>query len=256
MASGKTLTRGLFLRMIIKGHTWGLKLCKMGAIVWGRGYIVKGKYTYRGVTYKTLKELAEGSGVKVNSMNSIMSRRGITYTEYLDEVLGRRVTYEGEVYSSMTAFAKVIGEKALALRKYMDAGYTLEESVSKCKERRERRKRVFRGKPYETYGAMVGEFGYTESQVRDYISNRQLKVGVSEALEQLLSGNCGGYEFHGVERAGKKYRSNRELIESYGIQYTTAYEAGRRNGVGVLEYLDGIDSGKYEKPVRRERKQG
>lgn len=209
----------------------------------------KYKYNYNGRKYGTMQELADGNGVKQSTMQSVMSRQGVTYREYLDRVVGARVEYKGETYTSLTELATVKGLNVKNVRKKMAEGYTMEYSIKECKLERDYGRLMFRGKRYQSQLEAAADYGYTLDSVWGYIKNRKLGIKFLEGLEQLLTGNSGGYTHHQIEYDGKAYRNLKELIESRGYSLPTIYHAKSQTGKTVLEIIQEIDEGKRAEPI-------
>lgn len=200
------------------------------------------KYVYNGEKHNSIASMAKKYGLNPMAMHKAISR-GETYTEYLDKVLGARVEYKGVEYKNLRTLLNEVGGSVPKIERYMGEGRTLEDSVDKYLDEAEHGKRMFKGKRYKGFEDMANDFGYTYEIVRGYIVNRGLKVGTKHALEQMVAE---GYVARGVEYKGARYSTYRELIESKGLVYENVYSFISKRGIGVLEYLNGLESGKYK----------
>lgn len=235
------------------------------------------KFMYNGKQYSSKSKCIEEFGFVPKSVFEIISRENITLEQYLDRHLrkdklsNREVLFNNVKYRSVREAFRKLGftedeyYRFMVIKKSMlDSG----ELKSKDDERalldsifrgdsdilkKSYGKHVVDGIEYNSIEKMVNSYGYTLEQYNIYKRYRKLKGNPVEIFEKMRNDDSFKENYSvEVKYKGKKYPSIRALTDDLGYEYTIFTSRMYLEGVhSPEEYLAGVDSGKYDKPLRK-----
>ena len=236
------------------------------------------KFVYNGVPYSSKKECLIQLGLTPKSVFEMVSKRGIDLKTYLDEYfdkdnLGSRkrgVIFDGKKYPSVKKAFEMEGLTEENYNRYMSVKKRKEaEGAFKTKEdetkflhqilsgdlsgiRHIYGSHLYKGVKYGTIEEMVNSEGYTIDQYNTYKIHRKLDLSPEEVLKIMVKDTSfKGNKDTTIYYKDQPYESLYALVSSLGYEYTIFTSNMYSKGLTYQEFLDGIEEGKYEKPIRR-----
>lgn len=236
------------------------------------------KFKYDGVTYNSKRECLEHFGLNAKSVFEITSRTGISIEEYLDKhldekYLGKRgVLHNGVKYKSVKEAFKENGLTEDEYHRYMLIKKQKKDK-GEIKTKKEEReflssilsgesdvlkkvygKHIIDGIEYNSIEKMVESYGYTLEQYNIYKRYRKLEGNPVDIFNKMRQDSSFKANYsREVTYKGKTYPSIRALTEDLGYEYGifTSRMYSEDENLTPEEFLAGIESGKYEEPVRK-----
>lgn len=235
------------------------------------------RFKYKGKTYPSKSSCIKAFGLNPKSTIEILSRTGKTLEEYLDNTVGgvyvgkRGIVFNNVQYKSLKDAFKENGltdedyARFMVLKKLKkDKGELPDKEAEKqyaldilSGESNDLKKvygnYVIDGIEYSSIEKMVESFGYTLEQYNIYKRYRNLKGTPIEIFDTMR--NDENYKDNysvEVTYRGKTYPSIRALTDDLGYEYSIFTSRMYMEGaITPEEYLHGIETGKYEEPIRK-----
>lgn len=122
------------------------------------------KVVYRGKTYRSLSELAQEKGVRLDNLSRRISK-GMSVEEAVDSgisvtISGKKLEYNGKEYKSVVELAKVAQVGYGTLKARLLSGMSVEEAVETKKDSRKQAQKIeYMGKEYPSMKRLAEEVG-------------------------------------------------------------------------------------------------
>lgn len=232
------------------------------------------KFVYDNVEYKSKSECITALGLNPKSTFESASRLNLTIEEYLDrqfKTYGKRgVKINGLHYRSVKDAFRIFGytqddyQRYMIIKKQKKDNGELKTKVDEDKfledvflDRTDVLKKVYGrhiidGIEYSSIEKMVESFGYTLEQYNIYKRYRNLTGDAVDIFNQMRNDETFKSNYtKEVEYKGKKYPSIRALTNDLDYEYGIFTSRMYQLGITPEEFLEGIESGKYEEPKRK-----
>lgn len=217
-----------------------------------RGY----KVTYKGVVYDTAKECLSAYGVSESKYYRICSKMGgfrnsteilniddimskvVAYSNSMDANFDFKVSYNGQVYTSIVAYCKDSGFSFDVVIHRLKEGMTSEDSIKEV-DYVTKHNFTFRGKQYKNIRTCLDEYKIPVTDIAVISRMKVLKVTVQDALEFHLSRMEEG-AYDGFDYEGMHFSTLVEASRTLGLDVGTVYSVKNRmklTNVGALDYV-------------------
>lgn len=233
LAKAHNITRQTLWNRIKQGYSLDEALSQKRLRNPNSGYGTATPISYKGIKYRTKKELANALNVTPSFLYQRLSK-GLSVEEALLSVekviVGKPVTYKGVKYPSIKELAKAVNVKPDFLYQRFKKGYTVEEALlSKDKEKTFNGKIVtYKGVKYPSIKELAkslnikpeylyrkrGE-GYT---VEEALSPEKMRSKKSKKAKKKKIGKAFDITYKGVT-----YATRKELADAYNIDLIVLY---------------------------------